>query len=137
MDEASQLESDRGERIPTVPPPNREALAGISFLAPPQPASKAETIGSVQKESPSETSPQPAANGFGSSAPSEASASSETSQATREPAAVESAAIPSVDAVVARLLEKLEPQLHQLLAKDLLKPLVENLLHEELENKSK
>ncbi|MGH9735031.1 MAG: response regulator [Candidatus Acidiferrales bacterium] len=44
---------------------------------------------------------------------------------------------PSVDAVVNRLLEKLQPQIHELLAKDLLKPIVENLLQQELANKSK
>ena len=139
MDEASQLESDRGERIPTAPPPNREALAGIPFLTPPQPAPEAGAVGSAQTESLSDSSTQPAANGFGShSVPSQAPApSSEASPATREPVVVESAAAPSVDAVVARLLEKLEPQLHQLLDKDLLRPLVENLLREELEHKTK
>lgn len=44
---------------------------------------------------------------------------------------------PSVDAVVSRLLEKLQPQIHDMLAKDLLKPIVENLLQQELTNKSK
>lgn len=43
----------------------------------------------------------------------------------------------AVDTVVARVLEKLEPQLHELLSKGVLKPLVENLLQEELEKKSK
>jgi CheY-like chemotaxis protein len=44
---------------------------------------------------------------------------------------------PSVDAVVAKVLEKLEPQLLDLLSQGLLKPLVENLLHQELEKKGK
>lgn len=74
------------ERIPTAPPPNREALADIPFLQPPPP-------------------PPP---------------STET-----------------VDAVVARVLERLEPQLHDLLSKSVLKPLVENLLAQELEKKEK
>jgi len=39
--------------------------------------------------------------------------------------------------VVARVLEKLEPQLHDLLSKGLLKPLVENLLQSELAKKEK
>lgn len=43
----------------------------------------------------------------------------------------------SVDAVVSRLLEKLQPQIRDMLAKDLLKPIVENLLQQELTNKSK
>jgi CheY-like chemotaxis protein len=75
------------ERIPTGPPPNREALADIPFLQPP---------------------PPPAAP------------STET-----------------VDAVVARVLERLEPQLHNLLSQSVLKPLVENLLAQELQKKDK
>lgn len=43
----------------------------------------------------------------------------------------------TVDAVVAKVLERLEPQLHDLLSKSVLKPLVENLLHSELEKKEK
>jgi len=43
----------------------------------------------------------------------------------------------TVDAVVARVLEKLEPQLHDLLSKGVLKPLVENLLQAELGKKTK
>jgi len=43
----------------------------------------------------------------------------------------------TVDAVVARVLERLEPQLHDLLSKSVLKPLVENLLAQELEKKEK
>jgi len=43
----------------------------------------------------------------------------------------------TVDAVVQKVLEKLEPQLHDLLSKGLLKPLVENLLHSELTKKDK
>jgi hypothetical protein len=43
----------------------------------------------------------------------------------------------TVDAVVARVLERLEPQLHELLSKGLLKPLVENMLHDELAKKDK
>jgi CheY-like chemotaxis protein len=78
------------ERIPTAPPPNREALAEIPFLMPP----------------PSVHEPEKVDNG-------------------------------TVDAVVARVLERLEPQLHELLSKGLLKPLVENMLHEELEKKDK
>jgi CheY-like chemotaxis protein len=78
------------ERIPTAPPPSREALAEIPFLMPP----------------PSVHEPEKVDNG-------------------------------TVEAVVARVLERLEPQLHELLSKGLLKPLVENMLHEELEKKNK
>jgi CheY-like chemotaxis protein len=88
--EAALIASDSAEyseRIPTAPPPNREALAGIPFLMPP-----------------------PAAAPLDSSA---------------------------VDAVVQRVLEKLEPQLHDLLSKGVLKPLIENLLHQELDKKDK
>ncbi|MGB0036939.1 MAG: response regulator [Candidatus Acidiferrales bacterium] len=74
------------ERIPTAPPPNREALADIPFLMP------------------------PAAASFDSGA---------------------------VDAVVQKVLERLEPQLHDLLSKGVLKPLIENLLQQELANKGK
>lgn len=82
---------DYGERIPTAPPPNREALSEIPFLMPP-------------KNSPMDSGKP----------------DSET-----------------VDAVVARVLEKLEPQLHDLLSKGVLKPLVENLLQNELAKKEK
>jgi CheY-like chemotaxis protein len=83
------------ERIPTVPPPNREALAGIPFLMP-----SAATLEQVN-------SPQ---------AP---------------------AAQANIDEVVQRVLERLEPQLHELLSKNLLKPLVENMLQAELAKKEK
>jgi CheY-like chemotaxis protein len=43
----------------------------------------------------------------------------------------------TVDAVVARVLEKLEPQLHDLLSKGVLKPLIENMLQGELAKKEK
>lgn len=92
--------NETSERIPTGPPPNREALADIPFLMPPPPAPFA-----------------PPTN--------------------EEPKTAEPAEPPSVDAVVNRLLEKLQPQIHDMLAKDLLKPLVENLLQQELPNKSK
>jgi CheY-like chemotaxis protein len=38
----------------------------------------------------------------------------------------------NIDDVVQRVLERLEPQLHELLSKNLLKPLVENMLQQEL-----
>ena len=79
-----------GERIPTAPPPNREALSGIPFLMPPA-----------------------AESDSGKMAPDQ------------------------VDAVVQRVIERLEPQLHDLLSKGLLKPLVENLLQSELAKKEK
>jgi len=83
------------ERIPTAPPPNREALADIPFLMPPPPS------------------------------PLESKSGSQNGSAQ------------SVDAVVAKVLEKLEPQLHQLLSQGVLRPLVENLLQQELEKKEK
>ncbi len=82
--------SQFGERIPTAPPPNREALAGIPFLIP-----SAATLEHVN----SSEAPVPQAN---------------------------------IDEVVQRVLERLEPQLHELLSKNLLKPLVENMLQQEL-----
>jgi CheY-like chemotaxis protein len=82
------------ERIPTAPPPNREALADIPFLTPPPPGQTESKASSLQES-------------------------------------------PSVDAVVAKVLEKLEPQLHQLLSQGLLKPLVENLLQQELKKTEK
>ena len=53
--------------------------------------------------------------GFRPDAPQESAASSDT-----------------VDAVVQKVLEKLEPQLHELLSQGVLKPLVESLLQGEL-----
>jgi len=43
----------------------------------------------------------------------------------------------TVDAVVQKVLEKLEPQLHDLLSQGVLKPLVENLLQNEVAKKAK
>lgn len=94
--ETESLPVESSERIPTAPPPNREALADIPFLMPPPP-------------SPLE--------------------SADDNHRAKNQA--------SVDAAVARVLEKLEPQLHQLLSQSLLKPLVENLLQQELEKKEK
>jgi CheY-like chemotaxis protein len=85
--------ADFSERIPTVPPPNREALADIPFLIPS--AAALEQVNSPQ-------APATQAN---------------------------------LDDVVQRVLERLEPQLHELLSKNLLKPLVENMLQAELAKK--
>ena len=77
------------ERIPTMPPPNREALSQIPFLMP---------------------------------------------HAEREPIVsdgVNASNSAAVDEVVRRVLEKLQPQLHELLSQGV-KPLVENLLQNEL-----
>ncbi|MGA8224078.1 MAG: hypothetical protein WB780_20700, partial [Candidatus Acidiferrales bacterium] len=79
-----------GERIPTAPPPNREALAQIPFLTPPPPSMDSGKVDEGQ-----------------------------------------------VDAVVQRVLERLEPQLHEMLSKGLLKPLIENMLQAELTKKEK
>ncbi len=95
-EESAADESERvdfSERIPTVPPPNREALAGIPFLMPS--AAALEQVNSPQ-------APAPQTN---------------------------------IDDVVQRVLERLEPQLHELLSKNLLKPLVENMLQAELAKK--
>ncbi|HVB56220.1 MAG TPA: response regulator [Candidatus Acidoferrales bacterium] len=43
----------------------------------------------------------------------------------------------TVDAIVQRLLEKIEPQLHDILSQGVLKPLVQSFLHSELEKKEK
>jgi CheY-like chemotaxis protein len=83
------------ERIPTLPPPNREALSGIPFLMPPLPSAP------VVSSTPT------------------GSASADT-----------------VDEVVRKVLEKLQPQLHELLSQGV-KPLVENLLQNELHKKEK
>jgi CheY-like chemotaxis protein len=86
------------ERIPTVPPPNREALADIAFLTPP-PSFLAELK------------------------------SGEPQQETR-------AADPAtVDLVVQKVLDRLQPQLQELLSQGLLKPLVENIFQNEVDKK--
>jgi CheY-like chemotaxis protein len=91
---AEQSEPDAfGDRIPTAPPPNREALAGIPFLM-----------------------PTPAAL--------------EAVHSTRERESNDSSA--NIDEMVQKVLERLEPQLHELLSKNLLKPLVENILQQEM-----
>jgi CheY-like chemotaxis protein len=92
---ASEQSSDESsERIPTGPPPNREALASIPFLTPP---------------------PE-----FRANAP--------------EPSALNSV---ETDEVVKQILERLQPQLHELLSQGVLKPMIENLLQKELSKKDK
>jgi CheY-like chemotaxis protein len=79
------------ERIPTMPPPNREALSQIPFLMP---------------------------------------------RPEREPVVADGVNVSNsaaVDEVVRRVLEKLQPQLHELLAQGV-KPLVENMLQNELKS---
>jgi CheY-like chemotaxis protein len=135
-----------GERIPTAPPPNREALAGIPFLAPssPAPLESNPVESDTAEHAPSSWANEPTTH----DAPSvEESAeprtdlavshppAQSTTPAAAEPSTAAPGAYPSVDAVVSRLLEKLEPQIHELLSKDLLKPLVENLIQQELANK--
>jgi len=96
-EESSAIESsldEFDERIPTGPPPNREALSEIPFLTPPP--------------------------GFDPNA--------------RDEAAPDPSAL---DAAVQRVLGRLEPQLHDLLAQGVLKPLIENLLQQELTKKEK
>ncbi|HXW62757.1 MAG TPA: response regulator [Candidatus Acidoferrales bacterium] len=92
--ETKTTEVEGNERIPTGPPPSREALAEIPFLTPPPDF---------------RTQPQ--------------------EQATADPG--------TVDAVVQKVLEKLQPQLHDLLSQGVLKPLVENLLQNETAKKEK
>ncbi|MGH9706211.1 MAG: response regulator [Candidatus Acidiferrales bacterium] len=88
------LAARSNERIPTSAPQTREDLAGIPFLAPPQPAAHG-TNGTSQTDD------------------------------------------KTIDSVVQKVLERLEPQLHDLLAKGVLKPLIENLLQQELEKKAR
>jgi CheY-like chemotaxis protein len=77
------------QRIPTLPPPNREALSQIPFLMPQPQVAKAD----------------------------EGNASSSA----------------AVDELVRRVLEKLQPQLHELLSQGV-KPLVQNMLQNELKS---
>jgi CheY-like chemotaxis protein len=83
------------ERIPTLPPPNREALSEIPFLMPPV--------------LPPQNSEQPAAHSNDSEA---------------------------VDDMVRKVMEKLGPHLQELLSQGV-KPLVENLLQNELQKKDR
>jgi CheY-like chemotaxis protein len=83
------------ERIPTLPPPNREALSEIPFLMPPV--------------LPPQNSEQPAARANDSEA---------------------------VDDMVRKVMEKLGPHLQELLSQGV-KPLVENLLQNELHKKGR
>jgi CheY-like chemotaxis protein len=82
------------ERIPTGPPPSRDALAEIPFLNPP--------------------------HGFDPNA------------REAQPSALDAS---TVDAVVEKLLERLQPQLRELFSQGVLKPLVENLLRQDLTKK--
>jgi hypothetical protein len=47
----------------------------------------------------------------------------------------DSASSATVDTIVQKVLEKLEPQIRELLSQNVLKPLVENMLQSELEKK--
>jgi CheY-like chemotaxis protein len=94
--------ADFGERIPTAPPPSREALSGIPFLMPT--AAALESVSAPEAPAAPEVAPPPA---------------------------------PNVDEMVQKVLARLEPQLHELLSKSLLKPLVENMLQNELAKKEK
>ncbi len=49
----------------------------------------------------------------------------------------DSAPSPTVDTIVQKVLEKLEPQIRELLSQNVLKPLVENMLQSELEKKGR
>jgi hypothetical protein len=90
---ALDAEQTADERIPTMPPPNREVLAEIPFLSPPPEflAPKAEEAKPDEQD---------------------------------------------VDTVVRKVLEKLEPQLRDLLSQGV-KPLVENILQNETAKKSR
>ena len=77
------------ERVPTMPPPNLEALAEIPFLTPPANLH-------MDRREHSASNPE------------------------------------MVDEIVRRVLESLEPRLHDLLAQEVLKPLVENILQNEM-----
>jgi CheY-like chemotaxis protein len=88
---AEALAKQFAERIPTLPPPNREALLQIPFLIP---------------------------------------------RADREavtPESMTASNSAAVDEVVRRVLEKLQPQLHELFAQGV-KPLIENMLQNELKS---
>lgn len=98
---ASSAESpaDEGnERTPTMPPPNREALADIPFLTLPPSFLAEMNNGKRQQE-----------------------------RSAADPA--------TVDVVVQKVLDRLQPQLQELLSQGLLKPLVENILQNEVDKK--
>jgi CheY-like chemotaxis protein len=124
------------ERIPTAPPPNREALSGIPFLTPAPPAPSESKPGESKSAEPATRADETETRQFASPAEASGDPAMPSSIGFTEPPSAPPASL-SVDAVVSKLLEKLEPQIHELLAKDLLKPLVENLLHEELAKKEK
>jgi CheY-like chemotaxis protein len=95
----SEAAAEFDGRIPTVPPPNREAISSIPFLNPPA-ASGEESHG-------------------------EAASSGISSEDGK------------VDELVKRVLERLEPQLHQLLSQKVLKPLVEDMIQSDVAKKEK
>ena len=93
---AESAPESNAERVPTGPPPNREALAEIPFLNPPP--------------------------GFDPNVRAPQSSGADAS---------------TVNAVVEKLLERLQPQLHDMLSQSVLKPLIENLLQQENNKKEK
>lgn len=94
--EAAPAETEMNQRVPTGPPPSREALAEIPFLTPPP-----DFFAHPHEHVPA---------------------------APADPQ--------TVDMVVQKVLEKLQPQLQDLLSQGVLKPLVENLLQSELTKKN-
>jgi hypothetical protein len=103
-------EEDFSERIPTLPPTNREALSDIAFLMPP--------TGAVEIHSESNETSNGTSNG----------ASNGSSHINGDST--------NVDDVVRKVLEKLQPQLQEMLAQGM-KPLLENLVQNELQKKDR
>jgi CheY-like chemotaxis protein len=114
--------------IASEPEPASAAPAAEAEVAPPAkpitesaaaPEISANFVQPASQMLPIEAVPEPAAS---------SAAQAETTVAPAQPA-------PSVDEVVARVLEKLGPQLQELLSKNLVRPLVEDLLHKTDEKK--
>ncbi|HEY4741180.1 MAG TPA: response regulator [Candidatus Acidoferrales bacterium] len=92
------------------------------------PEPTASSAASTETPAPAALAEPPVATGQAESHPPAAQAESSVSAAPAQ-------AAPSVDEVVARVLEKLGPQLQELLSKNLVRPLVEDLLHKPDEKK--
>jgi CheY-like chemotaxis protein len=111
------------EPAPAAPAAEVEVAPAAKPITEPAPAPQIPAI-FAQPDSqmlPVEAVPEPAAS-------SAAQAETAVASAPAQPA-------PSVDEVVARVLEKLAPQLQELLSKNLVRPLVEDLMHKTGEKK--
>jgi CheY-like chemotaxis protein len=121
----------------TAPPPNREALREIPFLRPPRDflEENAHDLAEGSLDADSESEAAISANGSSKNRSGESANAADIEHSPSEASVKAVAKELMVDEVVRKVLERLEPRLHELLSQGLVKPLVESIIHEESERK--